>query len=245
MVRRFLCPYCRHPVVAAGRGLIGDLPMAAAVVVQCLVRHGMSSRRATASFLGRLRKRRPSRGGFRSSLNASPLGVTPRLGRTTISWLSPRAGRTPLLGTIKGVRHGSFFYSPTTASRGRVAASRRRPAGQRRWRTGNPLRPLSSQLCSTSLHQRRRLTALVALSSVSGQALGRRDPDELAVVVMSYLQPPVGWWQDAKGTMQPPGSFLAPSLRVPSGNPGNVGTTAVTAPSRFKRWVKARHDRRG
>jgi len=34
------------------------------------------------------------------------------------------------------------------------------------------------------------------------------------VVVVRYRQAPVGWWQDAKGLMQPPGSFLSPSLRV-------------------------------
>ena len=27
---------------------------------------------------------------------------------------------------------------------------------------------------------------------------------------------PTGWWQDSKGQMQPPGSFLDPSLRVKS-----------------------------
>jgi hypothetical protein len=29
-------------------------------------------------------------------------------------------------------------------------------------------------------------------------------------------QIPVGWWQDAKGRSQPPGSYLDPSLRVDS-----------------------------
>jgi hypothetical protein len=185
--------------------------------------------------------RRHWRRGFRSSLSTSPLGVTPRLGRTTISWLSPRAGRTPLLGTIKGVRHGSFLFSPT-ASRGRAAASRRRPAGQRRWGPGDALRSLSSQLRSTSLHQCGRLTSVVALSPLSEQALGRRDQDELAVVVMSYAQSPVGWWQDAKGKMQPPGSFLSPSLRLPG---GDVGTAEMTpySRSRFKRWAMARRER--
>jgi hypothetical protein len=27
---------------------------------------------------------------------------------------------------------------------------------------------------------------------------------------------PTGWWQNSKGQMQPPGSFLDPSLRVKS-----------------------------
>ena len=30
-----------------------------------------------------------------------------------------------------------------------------------------------------------------------------------------YVQKPAGWWQDSKGRMQPPGSYLDPSLRVP------------------------------
>ena len=37
-----------------------------------------------------------------------------------------------------------------------------------------------------------------------------------------YVQKPAGWWQDAKGRMQPPGSFLDPSLRVPPELPGNA-----------------------
>jgi hypothetical protein len=37
---------------------------------------------------------------------------------------------------------------------------------------------------------------------------------------MKYAQEPAGWWQDKKGTMQPPGSYLDPSLRVtPEGAP--------------------------
>lgn len=30
-----------------------------------------------------------------------------------------------------------------------------------------------------------------------------------------YVQKPAGWWQDSKGRMQPPGSYLDRSLRVP------------------------------
>jgi hypothetical protein len=46
-------------------------------------------------------------------------------------------------------------------------------------------------------------------------------------------QAPVGWWQDAKGRMQPPGSFLAPALRHPSegragANPGPEADTSAT-----------------
>ena len=33
-----------------------------------------------------------------------------------------------------------------------------------------------------------------------------------------YVQNPAGWWQDSKNRMQPPGSFLDPSLRVPPGS---------------------------
>lgn len=33
---------------------------------------------------------------------------------------------------------------------------------------------------------------------------------------MKYIQVPVGWWQDSKGIMQPPGSYLDVSLRIPS-----------------------------
>ena len=48
-------------------------------------------------------------------------------------------------------------------------------------------------------------------------------------------QTPVGWWQDAKGRMQPPGSFLAPSLRVPpEGSSGEVGTAPR---SRLNKWI--------
>jgi hypothetical protein len=35
---------------------------------------------------------------------------------------------------------------------------------------------------------------------------------------MRYIQVPAGWWQDQKGTMQPPGSFLDPALRIKSKN---------------------------
>ena len=33
---------------------------------------------------------------------------------------------------------------------------------------------------------------------------------------MRYIQVPAGWWQDSKGRMQPPGSFLDPALRISS-----------------------------
>jgi hypothetical protein len=29
-----------------------------------------------------------------------------------------------------------------------------------------------------------------------------------------YVQAPVGWWKDAKGQSQPPGSYADPSLRI-------------------------------
>jgi len=46
-------------------------------------------------------------------------------------------------------------------------------------------------------------------------------------------QVPVGWWQDAKGRSQPPGSYLDPSKRLgPDGKPvGSTNTTASTATS--------------
>jgi hypothetical protein len=65
------------------------------------------------------------------------------------------------------------------------------------------------------------------------------------VVFVSYSQVPVGWWQDAKGTMQPPGSFLVPSLRIPSDVSGaGSGPKASSPRSRFKQWKAARPERR-
>jgi hypothetical protein len=32
-------------------------------------------------------------------------------------------------------------------------------------------------------------------------------------MTMKYRQAPSGWWQDAHGTMQPPGSYRTPALR--------------------------------
>jgi hypothetical protein len=53
-------------------------------------------------------------------------------------------------------------------------------------------------------------------------------------------QTPVGWWQDAKGRMQPPGSFLAPSLRVPSESPSALAGASLTTPrGRLKKWTRA------
>jgi hypothetical protein len=58
------------------------------------------------------------------------------------------------------------------------------------------------------------------------------------VVVVSYAQAPVGWWQDAKGQMQPPGSFLSPALRVPSGVSAEGGASTPAVPAgRFKKWT--------
>jgi hypothetical protein len=48
-------------------------------------------------------------------------------------------------------------------------------------------------------------------------------------------QTPVGWWQDAKGRMQPPGSFLSPSLRVPP--EGSSGAVVTTPRSRLHKWT--------
>jgi len=43
-----------------------------------------------------------------------------------------------------------------------------------------------------------------------------------------YLQYPTGWWQDGKGRMQPPGSFLDPSLRVTSVSPAETARPSST-----------------
>jgi hypothetical protein len=53
---------------------------------------------------------------------------------------------------------------------------------------------------------------------------------------MKYAQEPVGWWQDHKGTMQPPGSYLDPSLRVTSASlrVTSEGVTVVAALSPSK-----------
>ena len=58
---------------------------------------------------------------------------------------------------------------------------------------------------------------------------------------MNYAQSPVGWWQDAKGQMQPPGSYLAPARRVPAeGATGADGATTASAPrSRLRKWTMA------
>ena len=46
------------------------------------------------------------------------------------------------------------------------------------------------------------------------------------------MQYPTGWWQDAKGRMQPPGSFLDRSLRITS-------TTSVeTDRPSFTKWAR-------
>src|SRR5579863_10772733 len=101
------------------------------------------------------------------------------------------------------------------------------------------MRALPPQLRSPPLHQPRRLGPVVAVSSVPEPSPGRRDSDERAVVGVSYAQTPVGWWQDAKGTMQPPGSFLTPSRRLsPEGDAVGTGGTR-SARSRLGRWTSA------
>jgi len=52
-----------------------------------------------------------------------------------------------------------------------------------------------------------------------------------------YVQKPAGWWQDSKGRMQPPGSFLDPSLRVPSALPRE--TASRLSATRFRRFTVA------
>ena len=47
-----------------------------------------------------------------------------------------------------------------------------------------------------------------------------------------YVQDPAGWWQDSKGRMQPPGSFLDPSLRVPPCKPSRIAASGRSA----RRW---------
>lgn len=45
----------------------------------------------------------------------------------------------------------------------------------------------------------------------------RRRPtpkDFLAQLEEPYVQAPTGWWTDADGVLQPPGSYLNPELRV-------------------------------
>jgi hypothetical protein len=54
---------------------------------------------------------------------------------------------------------------------------------------------------------------------------------------VSYAQSPVGWWQDSKGRMQPPGSYLSPSLRVPPGVDTSEGTSIPRG--RFTKWTAA------
>lgn len=76
------------------------------------------------------------------------------------------------------------------------------------------------------------------MPAVSESVAGRRIQDELAVVVMRYAPAPIGWWQDSKGRMQPPGSFSSPSLRVPPED--DAATEGVTTPTaaargRFKK----------
>jgi len=53
-----------------------------------------------------------------------------------------------------------------------------------------------------------------------------------------YVQKPAGWWQDSKGRMQPPGSFLDPSLRVPSELPKETAYRPSAA--RFRRFIEVR-----
>jgi hypothetical protein len=51
--------------------------------------------------------------------------------------------------------------------------------------------------------------------------------------VTKYVQKPAGWWQDSKGRMQPPGSYLDPSLRVPSESPRKTADRLSAT-----RWVR-------
>jgi hypothetical protein len=43
-----------------------------------------------------------------------------------------------------------------------------------------------------------------------------------------YVQKPTGWWQDSNGAMQPPGSYLDPTLRVPP-EPAESGSRSSAA----------------
>lgn len=49
---------------------------------------------------------------------------------------------------------------------------------------------------------------------------------------MRYVQDPVGWWQDSRGQMQPPGSFVSASLRV---LPKDLAASSHRG--RLKRWT--------
>jgi len=49
---------------------------------------------------------------------------------------------------------------------------------------------------------------------------------------MRYVQDPVGWWQDSKGQMQPPGSFVSTSLRA---RPEDLPASSLRG--RLRRWT--------
>lgn len=53
-----------------------------------------------------------------------------------------------------------------------------------------------------------------------------------------YVQKPVGWWQDAKGRAQPPGSFLDASLRITSDSPSE-SADGQPAAGRLQRFIEA------
>jgi hypothetical protein len=59
------------------------------------------------------------------------------------------------------------------------------------------------------------------------------------MVVVRYSQAPVGWWQDGKGLMQPPGSFLSPSLRVGQDDVAAANGSSAAASQRgwFRKWA--------
>lgn len=83
---------------------------------------------------------------------------------------------------------------------------------------------------------------MVAVPAVPDPVVGRRVKDKLSVVVMRYVSAPIGWWQDSKGRMQPPGSFSSPSLRIPpEDDAGADGAPVPTTPAggRFKKWTVA------
>src|SRR6202035_1618344 len=104
------------------------------------------------------------------------------------------------------------------------------------------MRTLSPQLRSPSVDQSGRRPEVVAVPAVSEQVVGRRVQDEVAVVVMRYVQAPAGWWQDEKGRMQPPGAFPSPSQRVPpEADDVADGVSVPTPPTRgrFKKWTLA------
>lgn len=66
------------------------------------------------------------------------------------------------------------------------------------------------------------------------------------MVAVKYGRAPVGWWQDAAGQAQPPGSFLCPSLRVSPRDAGTPAAPATAAPLAVptNTWSAAARQRR-